>query len=50
MVNKRINNHPPKNFGNKDQEMVGILVGARDTEQDVHGTDVFFLETYIMYD
>jgi hypothetical protein len=29
--------------------MVGILVVARGTEHDAHGTKVFFLEGYIMY-
>ena len=50
MINEGIHNHPLEKFENEDQEMVGILVEARGTKHVVHGTKVFFLERYIMYD
>ena len=47
MINKGINNHPLKKFGEKDQEVVVILVEACGTKQNVHGTEVFVLKKYI---
>ena len=44
VVNKSIDNHPLKKFGDEDQEVVGILVVARGTKHNVHGTKVFFLK------
>jgi hypothetical protein len=48
MVNKSIHNHPLKKFGDKDQEVVAILVGACGTKQNAHGTGVFVLKRYIV--
>jgi hypothetical protein len=50
VINVSINNHPPKKFGNKDREMVAILVGACGTKQDVHGTKIFSLKRHIVKD
>ena len=44
MINEGIYNHSPKKFWNKDQEMVGILVGAWGTKQHVHGIKVSVLK------
>ena len=41
MINEGINNHPFKKFGDKDQEVVVILVEACGTKQNVHDTEVF---------
>jgi hypothetical protein len=48
MVNKSVHNHPLKNFRDKDQEVVVILVGACGTKKNVHGTGVFVLKRYIV--
>ena len=47
--NKGINNYPLKKFGDKDQEVVVILVEACGTRQNVHSTEVFVLKRYIMW-
>ena len=49
MINEGINNHPLKNIGDKDQEVVVILVEACGTKQNVHGIEVFVLKRYIMW-
>jgi hypothetical protein len=49
MINKSINNRPLKKFGDKDQEVVVILVEACGTKQNVHGIEVFILKRYIMW-
>jgi len=49
VINKGINNHPLKKFGEKDQEVVVILMEACGTKQNVHGTEVFVLKRYIMW-
>jgi hypothetical protein len=48
MINKGIHNHPPKKLCNENQEMAGILIGARVTKQDVHGTGVFVPKRFIV--
>ena len=47
VINKGINNHPLKKFGEKDQEVVVILMEACGTKQNVHATEVFVLKKYI---
>jgi hypothetical protein len=49
MINKGINNHPLKKFGDTDQEVVVILMEACGTKQNVRGTEVFVLKRYIMW-
>ena len=46
MINKGINSHPLKKFGEKDQEVVVIFVEACGTKQNVHGIEVFVLKKY----
>ena len=46
MINEGINNHHLKKIGDKDQEVVVILVKACGTKQNVHGTEVFTQEIY----
>ena len=48
MINEGINNHPLKMFGDKDQEVVVILVEACGTKQNVHGIEVFVLKRYVV--
>ena len=47
VINKGINDHPLKRFGDKDQKVVVILVEACGTMQNVHSIEVFVLEKYI---
>ena len=47
MIHEGINNHPLKKFGEKDQEVVVILVKSCGTKQNVHGTEVLVLKKYI---
>jgi hypothetical protein len=48
MTNEGINNHPLKKFGDKDQEVVVILMKSCGTRQNVHDIEVFILKRYIM--
>ena len=50
MINEGINNHPLKKFGDKDQEVVVVLVEACGTKQNVHGIEIFALKKYIVKD
>ena len=47
VINKGINNHPLKKFGEKDQEVVVILVESCGTKQSGHDTEVLVLKKYI---
>ena len=46
MINKGINNHPLKKFGDKDQEVVVILVETCGIKKNVHAIEVFVLKIY----
>ena len=50
MINEGINNHPLKKFGDKDQEVVVILMEACGTKKNVHGTKVFVLKNGVWID